>query len=90
MKTRLALVACLLALSGCYEAIQHQPEVDAGPACTSDEECACGERCEGADAGQACVPSQAVTCVDAHDCASMHCLAAHRLGHGCGYLECQP
>lgn len=90
MKTRSALVACLLALSGCYEAIQHQAPIDAGPECTSDDQCACGERCQGADAGHFCTPYQPVTCVDVRDCTSAHCLPAQRLGHGCGYLECQP
>ena len=91
MIARLLILGFSLAFTGCYEGIEHQPLVDAGALCTSNEECPCGERCQQGDAGHLCTPYQPTTCVDAHDCAAPHlCVQTLRLGHGCGYLECQP
>lgn len=91
------MLACALALSGCYEAIEHQaPDPadagtsDAGTACASSEECPCGHRCESADAGHVCALYQPIACMHSIECTSLVCAESHRLGHTCGSLECQP
>lgn len=92
MTARLAIVVFFVTVTGCYEAIEHEAPADAGPSCTSNEECSCGERCQLGDGGHVCTPYQPHACVDARDCTAVPhvCSQTQRLGHGCGYLECQP
>lgn len=90
---RALLAAALFTLAGCYEAIEHQAMKDAGGEpgqCTTDDQCACNQRCRFVDGGHFCAAVQPTTCTHDPECLTgLVCIQTHRLGHNCGYLECQ-
>ncbi len=89
MSPRALLAAAMLTLAGGYEAIEHQSPADAG-GCSSNEDCACNQKCAFVDGGHLCAAAAPLTCTHDSECATgLVCLMTHRLGHSCGYVECQ-
>lgn len=95
---RCAAVLCCLALSGCFESIDH--ELDSGAAdsgfdaggdqCHGNVDCPCAQECEGAPAH--CVAVTPSTCDATTHCdlvvPGSTCTAAIRFGSLCGYHAC--